>query len=147
MATKTHPAGTKLQYDLDGTPPFTDVGELKKVKPPGMERADSLNSDLSVAGRVHTYQASWMEPGECEFEVYLTKAQHVILLGFHTAGTMYNWRVLYPLIDAEAVNGFHAFQAYFKKIEISEIDVESDDLIYCMLTLKVSGAITYTAAT
>jgi hypothetical protein len=145
MATKTHPATTKLQYDADGTPPFTDLTDITSVHPPNPKRGDSKNTHLASTSRTHTYQPSWIEPGECGFVGYFTQTQFNTLLGFFNTGTEYYWRVLLPLIDAQATNAYIAFNGYVNEIGLDEIKTDSDDLIMCPFKIKVSGLPTFSA--
>lgn len=147
MADKTHGYGTKLQYDADGTPPFTDLTDLRGVTPPNPERGEAEITHLESAGMAREYMASWINTGEVPFTGYYTKAQFNTLLGFLAAGTTYYWRVLFPLIGAEATNGYVAFQGFVKKVGFDEITTEDDGTIKCPFTIKTTGSMTHVPAT
>jgi hypothetical protein len=140
-----HPHTTQLQYDADGTPPFTAVADVVGITPPKMTKGDSKVTLLNAAAKVHSYIAGWRESGEIEATLFFEKAGFNTLLGFYNSDTVYYWRILFPLISGESTNSHLAFQGYVKGIEPGEVNTDSDDPVEYKVVIKVTGAVTFTA--
>jgi hypothetical protein len=143
VATKTKSYGFQLQYDADGTPPFTALTDIISCTPPVLERADIKISNLDSASSAHEYIPGWTEGGAVPFMGYFTKAQFNTLLGFLTAGTEYFWRAVPALISGESTNSHVAFKGYVRKIGIDEVNIDDDGKITCPFEVKVTGLPTF----
>lgn len=145
MAAKTHPYTTKLQYDLDGAPPFTSLTDMVAVTPPNMERASAESTHLESPNQARENQPGWITGGPVPFRAYFTKAQLDTLEGFFTAGTILFWRALLPLLSGETTNSMWAFAGWVSKVGTDEISVEGDDLIECPFEIMTTGLPVFTA--
>jgi hypothetical protein len=92
--------GATIQYDADGTPPFTDIGGVKSITYNGLttevKDADSLTSWFKekCPGK--------LDGGQITFTVKMTKARLTILVDMQKARTMDYWRVIFPTLDTES---------------------------------------------
>lgn len=146
MAAKTHVYQSKIQYDADGTPPFTDLADVKMIAPPNLTKGDVDITHLESTGHFREALPGWRVGEDATFDMYFTKTQFNVVLGFFNSETIYYWRILYPLISGESSNSMTAFQGYVKGIGFNQITT-NDEAIMCPVTIHPTTTPTFTAGT
>jgi len=146
MATKTHSGGTTLGYDTDGTPPYTDIADLVRIKPPPRKRGKVKTTSIADANKVHSYIPGWREAGEIEFVGHFTKTQFATLNGFFDNETIYYWKVEFPFISGESTTHSNLVcQGFISEIDFDEITEGQDETVHVPFKVQITGLVTFTA--
>lgn len=147
MATKTKSYGAVLSYSSNGSS-YTALSDLYSITPPTLEAADLKLSTLESTNYTHEYAAGWIEPGECSFAGYFTKAQYSTLIGLLGSTTdNYYWKVTFALISGETTASTLVLRGHLKTVGFDEINIDDDGKITCPFVVKVTGKPTFTAGT
>lgn len=161
MAEKTHPCGTALLWDADGVDPYTQVADVVSITPPSMEWGNSDITPLEGSGAsggppaigacIRQFLAGWQDSGQIEFTVFFHKTQlaalFAALIGTSGKPTTVYWRIMFPLITGETANSRIDFQGFLSNFDWDEISKDEDDAITYAMTIKITGAVVFTAGT
>lgn len=145
MAGKIHSFGAILQYDLDGTPPYTALTDIARIKPPNVQVGSSEVTHLESVSAFREFQPGWGDGGEITFRCYMTKAQVAILYGF--VRVLYYWRVLFPLLTGETVNSMWTAQGFITNFDSQEVTIDGEVTAMVDITLKITGKPAFAAGT
>ena len=129
--------GTTFSYCATQGGSYTALAEVVDLTPPEHEAEDVKTTHMTTAGKVHTYQAGLIEPGETEVVIHFDKTIEATLRGT-LFGADYYFKITFA--DGSVL----AFAGYLKKIGE---ETPLDDIVVVNLTFKVSGAPTFTPAT
>jgi hypothetical protein len=143
VATKTHPIGTKLQFDLDGIGSYTDIADVRSVTPPSMTTGVSEVTHLLSPNNTREYVPGLIEGGEASFTIYMTKTQVPTIVSLFRVVCF--WRILFPLIDAETVNSKWDFKGFITDAGTDEMTIEGEDAVTMPIKIKVTEKPTFTA--
>lgn len=127
MATHSHPAGSYISYDADGTPPYTDLAEIISIDAPEVAREPSVDTKLESTDKIKITTPGMKDPGESGFVVYMTKTQVATLIGFYNSGTTYYWKITFPLIDSESTASILVWQGWVMSYKAEQVEAESND--------------------
>lgn len=142
MATKTHPYGTNLSYSANGST-YTDLTDIVSIDPPNISVGESETTVIDSTGAYKEFIPSWAEAGELSFTCRFAKAQYNTLVGFLRA--VYYWKITFPLISGETTASTLVGQGFITEIGITEGSAESDDVYDVEVTIRYTGAVTFTA--
>jgi hypothetical protein len=140
----TFPAGVKLEYSTDGST-YTEITDLKSLKPPPWTRGKSKTTNLQSTGRTHTYEPGWTEPGEATCTFYFKKAQMAGLITLNSVKDPAHFRITFPLIGTEATNSKLEFDGYLAGIDWDQMTIDSEDKVSCPGRLQASGGPVFTS--
>lgn len=142
MSCKTASQGAKLQYDLDNTPPYTDIAHIVSIDGPDIEVDVEEETELDNAemGRWKEFCANFIDGGEITAEVYFTKAKYTLFLGTLLAAT-YHYRVVFPLLAGEASNSYIQCQGIMRRLGNT---IPEKGRIKTPIGIKVSGQVFFT---
>lgn len=107
---------------------WTQVSEVTDVTPPEEDVADIDTTHHGTSGKVKTYQAGLVEPGEVSVTFHYDKTVFGTLRGLRS--TTQRYRILYS--DGSGIG----FEGYLKGIS-QEVDIEG--LTVSKAKIKISG--------
>lgn len=142
MAEKMHPYGTKLSYSVNDSA-YTDLTDVVSITPPKTSVGESETTHLESASAAKEFVASWVEAGELSLTIRFHKTQFATLYGLLRA-TRY-WKITFPLLSGEVTASSLKGQGFIKEIGVTEGSAESDDVYDCEITIRFTGALTFTA--
>lgn len=143
MACKLTSKGTKLYYDSDGTPPYTQLSAVASLTGPTVTRSFEEQTELDSTGDWEEFCKSFRNGGQLVAQLYSKRSVLTILYNtIEPATTAYYWKVLFPLESGDSVESSLIFQAWIESIGL---EVPDKGNIMTPLTLKVTGSVTYTA--
>jgi hypothetical protein len=143
--TQVHTWDTRLSYDADGTPPYTDLTGIKNIGGPGISWSSVDETTLQSANKFREFAQGLGDGGEVTFTCYASKTRINTVYGTLAAanGANGNWyfRVEWPLLSGESnrtrwdITGFVT--------NLSETHEEDNDIMFDV-TIKISGKPTFT---
>lgn len=134
MATHSH--GSTLKVDGNGDSTYEDIAEVVSTDGPHMETTVSPSWHLGSTSGVKTFLPGLVDPGELACVLRFTKAQHNTFVGYLRSSKP--WKV--TLADGSTIT----FSGFFKTLGAPV--AADDDTINCEYAIKVTGAVTFTAA-
>lgn len=142
MADKMHPYGTALAYSSDDSS-YTTMSDVVSLKPPDTAVGESETTVINSASAAKEFVPSWVESGELSLTIRFHKTQFAALYGLIRA--VRYWRITFPLIAGESTGSILKGQGFIKSIGITEGSAESDDVYDVEITIRYTGALTFTA--
>lgn len=140
----THPFGGRLQRSSNGSS-YTNVATVRSITPPSVKIGTSDATHLTSTNAFKEKNPGWGDGGDCKFKLIFDKSEYDTLYGL-LRSTHY-WKVLLPLIGAEANNTNWVFQGHITEIAVDEFSATSDDPIMADVTVDITGKPTYVAGT
>lgn len=133
--------GARLYYSTDGTT-YTELADMLKIGSPGDPDAPEIDgTPLTPSVAWREFRLGLNKAGEFSFEQHFNKTRYALLDGRRRLSTY--WRITYP-DNATPANASKAeFVGYPKKVTISELG-NPDDFVKIMVTVQLSGAVTFT---
>lgn len=138
-----HPFGVKFQYDLDGSPPFTDIATIESVGGVDMSVGSSMVTHLESVNAFAEKIPGWCDAGKVPVVIYATKAQ-LNTLRTTLWRTTYYWRIVWPLLTGESTGSLWHFQGHITKLHETDKSAKSDDAIRIELEIDITGSPTFT---
>jgi hypothetical protein len=131
--------GTKLLYSTNGTT-YTELPDMSEIGSPGSPNVPDVDVTPLAGGIVfRQFRPGLQDPGEFTFKQKYNAARMTLLKGRERTSTW--WRITYP--DLATPSKFE-FVGYPKLVNMSGPGNPDDELnIEC--TVKVTGAVTWTA--
>jgi predicted secreted protein len=143
VACKMTSKGTKFYYDVDGVDPYTEIASVQSVSGPNVTMDTEEQTELASTGAWKEFCASFKDGGEVTLSLYMKRATATLLHNtIFAASTAYYWKVQFPLEGSDTTESKIVFQAWITAIGSEVPDKGS---IMLPVTLKVTGAVTYTA--
>jgi hypothetical protein len=141
-----HPYGAKFQYDLDGTPPFTDLTAVKSIGGVDMAVGSSIVTHLESASACAEKIPGWADAGKITVVLFSVKA---LLNTLYTTlyRTTYYWRVVWPLLTGESNATLFHFQGHWTRLHELEKAANSDEPLLYELEVDITGKPTFTPGT
>ena len=153
MAQKTTNYTTILRYSTNDSS-YTDLADLRKVKPGGMELGEVDLTALDSANGYKETMAGWGQGTPATFTVFMTKTQLAALMVIWNARSAatstqpyYYWRTVFPLIGAESTNSRHNFTGWLKSVDYDDLEAMKDEAIMVNFTIVKTGRDSFTAGT
>ncbi len=140
---KLHPFGTVLAYSTDGGSTYIDVSDVLLATPPDLEAEEATVTHIASPGFAEETIGSWLKLGEIPFEFFYvtTGAQLNTMLGFLADRTIRYWRFTLPMASGGTTKGKFVFQAFVKKLKLSEAKAGENNVYSCPAALRIA---TYT---
>jgi hypothetical protein len=133
--------GTKFYYDLDGTPPYTELADVKSISGPEITVEIKERPKLALTDGYKEYCAGFKDGGEISLTLYFTKAQYALVKDTLFA-ELYYYKVEFPLVDSETTNSILVARGILRKVGL---EIPEDDFITVPVAIKVTGKPTFTA--
>lgn len=127
--------GVTFLYDLDGTPPFTDIGDVIDISGPGVTIESKEKTTLASAARFKEFCPGFGDGGEVTFNVLMKKAKVTALktLWF----VVFYGRLQWPLQDGESTPSYWEFTCFITNH--GEEHPEDGGRCTIPVTTKISG--------
>jgi len=128
--------GTHLQLSIASV--FTDIAQVTKLTPPSMEMGTTETTHLLSAWK--EFIGNMPDGGEVQFTIEFDPAgtTHQSLFSKFAAGGLESWKVIFADIGTAEFD----FVGIISKFAIDEVNF--DGVVTASLTIKISGAITFT---
>lgn len=136
---KVSAQGCKLQVTISAV--LTDIPQLVSISPPGVERRFKDTTTLDSSGNFTEYTPLKNDTSEAGGEGFWDpdNSTHDFLMdqAMLATGVLDVWAIVYSNSGA-SVQGFSGFVQRFQPT------VQADDVLGFQLSIRVSGAVTYT---
>lgn len=136
-------AGVKVLYDLDGTPPFTDLGDLMTASLSGITTESKERTVLTSASQFKEFCPGFNDGGELTFSM-LCKGTRVTAINALRRVTCY-WRLQWGLQDGESTAAYWVFLGFITSQ--GEEHPEGGDKSSISITVKITGEPVFHEAT
>ena len=119
----------------DSPPTYNELAEITNITPPNFETDDVDVTHMQSPNRTREFIAGLTDPGEASFEMNWVpgSATDMLLLDLKTAGTVVNWKIVWPNAT------YWEFTGYVKGFEPT---AETEDKLTATITIRVSGSVT-----
>jgi hypothetical protein len=136
-------AGATFLFDLDGTPPFTDLGDLIDVALSGITTESKEKTVLASAAQFKEYCPGFSDGGEVTFTVLAKKAKVAALNALRRV-TFYG-RLQWGLQEGESTPSYWEYLCFITNQ--GETHPAGGDKVTVAVTCKITGEPVFHEAT
>ncbi len=147
--TETHPAGTTLDYSIDGGSNYINLADVTKLTPSAMKRNVGKKTKLSATSLAMSKIRSWIDAGQIKVTIQYKGSIYSTLYALFIKGpqdSYEKYRITFPLVNGTSVGATLIWNGFISEFPLSDADVEADKVYEMDITIEVDLLPTYTAA-
>lgn len=130
-------AGADVEYDEDGTPPFTALGDVLSWDYNGITVEVNQDTALDAAAQFREKCPGFLDGTNFSFSLKFKKAKLTTLVDYAKARTILYWRFKVPPLPTESSPSYWAPQAFITQLGTAV--PEDGGQVTVPVTIEVTG--------
>jgi len=141
-----HSCGGQFFYSIDNQANWVELSQTIAITPPTSEHGEMETTLLNSTTCERTFRSGWRDNGEALVRLRWLDSDYETIQNAATEllGRDYDFKIEFPLEVGDATQAILSWDGFVKSIAPAEFSVDSDDSLEQEITVRVSGAITFT---